>query len=134
MINQPLASILRIGLEPGAGIAEAKTVSPCVHVGYQPISTDSFQLVTENNLQIANRGLLELIATRIGLKLRATLACHANDVTGFVQQRVDGRVGTNKDVMTDHPGLTISPKAACYGLAIRPYSQLQSVATQQRLE
>jgi len=85
IINQPLTRVFGITLKPGVGTAEAKAVSPRVHVGHQPITTNAVDLIAQDNLQIANGGLFEVITTRISLQLFAPLSGHANDMAGFVK-------------------------------------------------
>ena len=86
MVNQPLTCILSVSLEPGRRIAQTKAITPGIHVAHQALTPDASYLVSQNELQVADRRFFEDIATGIRLQLPAALARHADDVAGFVQQ------------------------------------------------
>ena len=44
----------------------------------------------EQHLQVAHRGLLEVIAPRVAIEPGAPLRTHADEVARLVQHRVDG--------------------------------------------
>ena len=62
-------------------------------------------MIGEQNLQIADSRLFRVIATRVAIQSGASFACHANQVTGLMQQRVHRRVTANEHGRPNQPGL-----------------------------
>ena len=85
MIAQPLARVRGIPFEPGTCAAQTKAVTPGVHVRKQPRPPDAWQLVRQQQLQIAHRRLLEVVAAGIPIEARAPRGSHADVVTRLVQ-------------------------------------------------
>ncbi len=86
MIHKELVSILGITLEPVATGTETKAVSPGIHVEHEPVTTDTVDLVGQNDLQVAHRGFFEIVSTRIAIQPDAPVFRHADQMTGFVEQ------------------------------------------------
>ena len=51
--------------------AEAKTISPAIHIGHQPRLIDTVDLICQYDLQVANRGFLEVVAAGVAIQIRA---------------------------------------------------------------
>jgi len=131
LVNQPLTRVLGIALEPRTGITQPETVAPAIHVGYQAITADTVEFIREHHLQVADRRFLEVVAAGIGLELLSPVAGHANNVAGFMQQRVHGGITTNMNGAADDAGFTISPEAPGNRLAVWLHLDAQAVSVEQ---
>jgi len=131
VINQPLTCILGIALEPRTGIAQPKAVAPGVHVGHQAITSDAVELTSEYDLQVADRRFLEVIAARVGFELLSPVAGHADDVTGFVQQRMQRGVTTSMNSATDDTGFTVPPETSDNRLTVLLHPDTQAIPVEQ---
>jgi hypothetical protein len=85
MIHKKLCSILCIVLKPVARFAEAKTITPGIHIEHQPVAANTVNVIGQDDLQVTNGGFLKIIATGISVETRTSVLGHANDMAGFVQ-------------------------------------------------
>ena len=85
VLNQPLAGILGIVLKPGFGTAQAKGISPAIHITEHTGTTQSVDKAGEQNLQKTDAVFFIVIAFGISIQCGTTLGVHADIVTGFVQ-------------------------------------------------
>ena len=86
MNEKEISRIFGIGFEPVAGTAKAKTVTPAIHVGHDACAADTLDVVRQQDLQVTHGGFLEIVTAGIPVEAAATLAIHANDVAGLVQE------------------------------------------------
>ena len=63
--QQPLVGILGVLGKPGRGAAQAKGVSPLVHVAAHALAADVRQRVRQQDLQVAHRILLGMVAAGV---------------------------------------------------------------------
>ena len=131
MRDQESARVLSIRLEPGAGGAEAKAIAPAVHVEKSTLATESLDVVGEQQLQVADRILLDVFAAGFGVEHLAAFAIHADDVAGLVQQRMYRRIGACVDPSAEHAGLGWLPIAAWDRLAVVNDAELEVEANEQ---
>ena len=121
-----MPGIFGIAFEPGTTAAKAETVTPGIHVGEQPSTVDAGEMIGKQNLQVADRTLLVVVAGGIGMQCAAPRTVHADIVTGFVQQRMHRRVRPHQYFVADQSGLRIAPIAAGYRCILAQYAQAQS--------
>jgi hypothetical protein len=112
MLEQPLARILRIILEPQLRSPEAKTIPPGIHIRHEPMAADPVDFISKHYLQIADRRFFEIIATRIAVELLTALLRHANGVASLMQQRMNGRIAAYVNVATDNARFLITPETS----------------------
>lgn len=112
MSDQPGGGILGIFGEPTRRAAEAKAVAPGVHITHQAMSPDTRQFIGKYDLQVADRGFLEIVTSRIPIKMFPAAGIHADYMAGFVEHRVNGRIRTQENCDTDNAGLGFTPVTA----------------------
>lgn len=105
MRQEPGPGILGIVLEPGFRRAQAKAVAPPVHVPEHLAAAHFGYMIGEKDLQIADRGLLGVVAPGIARKPRPPRLRHAHVVARFVEDGVDGGVAPYVDLVPDETGL-----------------------------
>ncbi len=84
MFDQPVASVRRIATKPASRRAEAKTVSPSIHVAHQSLGIKVGELLGQHDLQVADRGLFQVIAAGVAHEASPAIAGHAYDVRELV--------------------------------------------------
>ena len=131
VIEQPATCIPCILGKPAGRTTESEAVSPGIHVLHQLPGTDTRQLIGQHDLQIANRRLFEIVATRIPVYDAATSIIHADQVGCFVQQGMDGGITTHIDASANDTRFRFAPETAFDWRARRQYLQAQVVALQQ---
>ncbi len=112
---QPEPRILRVLLEPGPAGAEPEAVAPGIHIGELPLAPDAWQRVGQQQLQIADRALLGIIAAGVAIETGATLRAHADVVRGFVQDRMQRRVQAREQRVAAQARLALAPVGAVDG-------------------
>jgi hypothetical protein len=107
---QPVPSVLCIAMEPGPGVAKAKTVTPCIHIAHYPLATHTLELICQHNLQIADRRLFEVVAARVTVEIISSLSGHTDRMTHFMQQRMHGSILASVNRMPFDTGLAVTPE------------------------
>ena len=126
MIHKKIARVFGIVLKPVARVAEPEAVAPGVHVRHQPISPDTLDVVSKNNLQVTHRGFFQVVAARISIEAIAALAVHAYDVTGLVQEGVHRRICPDEYRPPYYSGFGITPETTGYGCIIGLNDQFET--------
>src|SRR5688572_14877317 len=72
-----------------------------------------------------------MIAAGIAVERRAARTIHANVVAGFMQDRVQRRIGANVQPVADEPGFALAPVRAVDCAAERQLDRLEPEALQQ---
>lgn len=85
MIHKKLCCIICIVLEPVARLAETKTIAPGIHIQHQPVSSDTVNVVGQDDLQKTNGCFFKIITTGVAIKARTSILRHTDDMAGFVQ-------------------------------------------------
>jgi hypothetical protein len=111
MLYQPLKGIAGILGKPAPCTTKPKTISPGIHVTGQSLTANAGQVVGQYDLQIANGSFLKIITAGIPVQICATIITHANDVTNFMQHRVDWRVIANKNTLANDARFRFAPVA-----------------------
>ena len=86
MPNQPLPRIVGVMVKPLTCRAEAKAITPAIHILHYSLAPERLDAICKQNLQVANSGFFIVVATGIAIQTGAAFIGHANDVAGFVQQ------------------------------------------------
>lgn len=82
-------------------------------------------------MQVADRILVVLGVAGVSVDGAATLRRHQHEVPGFVQQRMQRRVGAGIHAAADDPGLALTPVAAGNRRAGIDLEQFEAEAAQQ---
>ena len=130
MLPQPPTSILSIPVEPRPRASQPEAIPPSIHVGAQPPTPHPRQLIRQQHLQITNRGLLQIIPTRIPIQPRPTLRRHTNVMTRLMQNRMNGRIQPRIQPIPLQPRLAIPPVRPRNNLIRRNKDELHPIATQ----
>src|SRR5208283_1544056 len=107
---QPTPRVLRVLGEPFRGTAQSKAVAPFVHITAHPLPPDILERCRQQNLQIAYRALLRIVAARIRVQAGATLRGHADEMRALVQHRMQRRIKARVNPRADQAGLALSPE------------------------
>ena len=104
--------IVSVILEPGPSAAQAKAVTPAVHVRHDPTLADSGQFGGQQDLQIAHGIFLIMIAAGVGMQAGPAFRRHAEKVTGLVQHRMYRCICPQIQPALDQPGFRFAPERA----------------------
>ena len=78
-------------------------------------------------MQVADRVFLGVVAAGIGVEVSSARGWQANVVAGFVQDGVQRRVGTGKELVCFQSGFVVTPVAAGNGCIIGATNQFEVV-------
>jgi hypothetical protein len=132
--TQPGARVPGVPFEPGPGRTEPKGVAPGVHIPHHSFAPETRQFVRQQDLQVADRVLLVVVAARVRVQARAAGGIHADEMAGFVQDRVQRRVVPEQQRAPLQAGLLRAPERTRNGLPLGHAAKLQPVAPQQAPE
>src|SRR5271170_1516152 len=107
--NQPFARVLGILIEPARGAAEAKCITPLVHVAAHACRAHIRQRLRQYDLQIANGAFFRVIAPCIGIQSGPAFRRHANEMRAFVQHGMHGRIEAGENLGTNQARLALAP-------------------------
>lgn len=125
MINKKFMGVLGIVLKPLEGVSQAKTVTPRIHVSHDASASCTFDVVGEQNLQVAHSRFLKIVTARIAVEAVSTRTIHTDDVTGFVQERVQRCVLSDENRSANNTRLRIAPETAAYLFTSALHNKLQ---------
>ena len=128
MYHKKIAGILSVLLKPVLRTTETKTVSPGIHIRHQPVSPDALDVVSQQDLQVADRRFFQVIATRIAVETVASLSIHADNMTGLVQKRMHRRISPNEHGPAHYTGFGISPETTCNACPVGLDYEVKTVA------
>src|SRR5690606_22952230 len=112
VMDQPRTCVVGVMLEPSSCGTESKRIAPGIHVAPHAVTANTVELVRQENLQIANRVLFGEITAGIAKERAPPLPIHANDMSGLMENGMNGRVGAPIDLVEDQSRFAIAPVRA----------------------
>ncbi len=109
MLEQPATRVQSVFLVPVSGRTQPETVSPEVHIRQHANRADRRADFRDGDLQIADRYLLHIVATGIGVQPRPSHRRHAHPVGQLVEKGVDGRIGHIVQAVDRKSGFRCTP-------------------------
>ena len=106
-------------------------VAPRVHIAEQTCFGNAGELLRQEHLQVADRIFLSVAAAGVSEQPLAWLGSHAHEVSGFVQDGVNGGILARVQVARAEPGLGVAPVASGNSCAHGNAFQTELEASQQ---